>query len=251
MSSDASVVTSGAPLSRDGDSQGLPWSVGGTLDIATPVLLDAPLRPRLFAHFDVAYTYDVEDPVVSQGDPGSPPFLPETSQFVRAIENVGASVRAEAKPLTLSGGIGSVLSFEAMDRGFRIRPTLEWMYQRDTMRSALGSAENEIDDITCGPCRLLYIKTQTEKGFHSLGPGFELEADVGRAGDFLVGFYGAFRALYVVSDRKANVQDTGSWRRLDDQPTTRPDSTFRTRYEREPWHYRFGVGFRVFWSPEE
>lgn len=250
-SADTSVVPSGIPLDRDGESRGIPWTSGVTLDIASPVILDLPGRPRLFAHADIAYTYDLDDPVVSQGDPGEPPFLPETSQFLRAIENVGASVRVEGKPLTFSGGFGTVFSFEAMDRGFRVRPTLEWMYRRDTMKNVLASGENEIDDITCGPCRLLFVKSQTEKGFHSLGPGIELEADVGRAGDFMIGMYGAFRAYYLVGDRKANLRSTGSWRRLDDQPTTRADSTLVSRYEREPWHYRFGVGFRVLWSPEE
>ncbi len=247
MDSDASPY-------KDGDSLGLLWSIGGTADIATPVLLDVPGRPRLFAHGDVGFIYSLEDPVTTEGDPGGQPALP-IGNTLQAITNVGSSVRAEAKPLVLSGGVGGEFSFQAFERGFRVRPTLEWMYRRDTMKVTLGGGETESlipGEEECIPdCRTLFIKQQTEKGYHSLGPGIELETDAGRIGDFLLGFYGSFRAYYIVGDRKANLRLQGSWERLDGSPTTRADTTFSTRYERDPWHYRFGMGFRVLWSPEE
>jgi hypothetical protein len=237
---------------KDGDSLGLLWSIGGTADIATPVLLDVPGSPRLFAHADVGFVYSLEDPVTTEGDPGGRPSLPIGNTF-QSITNVGSSVRAEAKPLVLSGGVGPEFSFQAFDRGFRVRPTLEWMYRRDTMKVTLGGGETEsLTSDACTPsCRTLFIKSQTEKGYHSLGPGIELETDAGRVGDFLLGFYGSFRAYYLVGDRKANLRLQGSWTRLDGQPTTRADTVFSTRYERDPWHYRFGMGFRVLWSPED
>ncbi len=240
---------------KDGDSLGLLWSVGGTADMASPVILDVPGKPRMFAHADVGFVYSLEDPVTSEGDPGGTPRLVEGSNTAEAIAGVGSSVRAEAKPLVLSGGIGSVFEFEVLDRALRIRPTLEWMYRRDTMKATLGGGESESpipNETECVPdCRTVFIKHQTEKGYHSLGPGIEVETDAGRFGDFLLGFYGSFRAYYILGDRKAELQSRGSWSRFDGQATTREDTVFVTRYEREPWHYRFGMGFRVLWSPEE
>ncbi len=255
MSADTRLKPEDPLLDRDGQSLGLPWSFGGTLDLASPVVLDVPGRPRLFAHADVGYTYDVEDPVVTRYDPGGQPNLPANQTSVLTIANVGASVRVEGKPLVFSGGFGTVFAFDAFDRGFRLRPTLEWMYRRDTMKNQLGAGETESTtpgETECAPaCRTLFAESQTEKGFHSLGPGIELEADAGRAGEFLVGFYGSFRAYYLVGDRKANLRTTRSWERTDGQPTTRADTAFITQYEREPWHYRFGFGVRVLWSPED
>ena len=255
MAADIKVKQSDPLLNADGRSVGLPWSIGGTIDIASPVVIDAPGAPRFYSHADVGYTYDVEDPVVTRGDPGNPPVLPPGSTSSIGIQGVGGSVRVESKPLVLSGGVGTVFEFKAFDRGFRFRPTLEWIYGRDTMKNTLGGGESESVGTSCAApttCRTVFIKTQTEKGFHSLGPGLELEADVGRAGDFLVGFYGAFRAYYLVGDRTANQKSTGKWFRLDNgQPSTRQDTVFVTRYEREPWHYRFGFGIRILWSPEE
>lgn len=254
MSANAPIKPGVPDLDANGQSLGLPWSVGGTLDIASPVIFDMRGRPRLFAHADVGYTYDLDDPVVSKGDPGAPPAIADVPiPTATSIENAGASVRAEAVPLVLSGGIGTVFSFEAFDRGFRVRPTLEWMYRRDTMKTTFGTGVTDaLTGQRCVPsCSTVYTKSQTEKGFHSVGPGIEVEADVGRFGEFVVGWYSSFRALYIVGDRKANLKDTASWKRSDGLPSTRPDAVFATEYEREPWHYRFGMGIRILWSPEE
>jgi len=249
----AARMSSDASIDKSDQSHGLPWSVGVTADLATPVLFDLPGRPRAFVRADVGYTADVQDPVVTNGDPGAPPFEPDvTFPSVEGIENVGSVVHAEAKPLLLSGGVGGVFHFEAFDRGFRLRPSLEWMYRRDTMRTVMGGGETEsTTGNLCTPCRTVFIKSQTEKGFHGLGPGVELEADVGRMRDLQIGFYGFLRAYYMVGDRKANLASRGQWQRSDGQPTSRVDTIFRTQYEREPWDYRFGVGIRVLWSPEE
>ena len=236
---------------QEGDSTGFPWMIGGSLEIATPVLADVPGRPRLFAHADVGYAFDTEDPVTSQGDPGNPPRVTGRVPSEESIENVGSSVRVEAEPLVLSGGIGAVFHFEAFERDFRFRPSLEWMYRRDRMRTILGGGETELVGTTlCGPCRTLFIDAQTEKGYHSIGPGLELEVDAARAGDFLLGFYGSFRAYKILGDRRADLVSRGSWQRTDGLPTARPDTLFFTQYEREAWHYRFGAGLRFMWSPE-
>jgi hypothetical protein len=254
MSADTPVRQNQGNLDADGQSFGLPWSVGGTLDLSTPVLLEVPGRPRLFAHADVGFTYDVNDLVVGIGDPGAEPVLPANQTASSAIQNIGASVRAEGKPLTFAGGVGPAFEFHAMERGFRFRPTLEWMYRRDTMKTVFGGGESEAPppQLACIPdCRFVFVRSQTEKGFHLIGPGFEAEADVGRVGDFRVGWYGSFRALYVVRDRKANLRSIGEWQRFDGQPTSRADTEFVTQYEREPWDYRFGMGIRISWLPEE
>lgn len=241
------------PQEVTGDSTGFPWSVGLSAELASPVLAEIAGRPRLYIHGDFSYAVDSEEPVVSTGDPGAPPSIPATATAttVETIENIGAAVRVEAKPLVLSGGVGAVFSFEAWERSFRVRPSLEWIYRRDSINSVLGGGETENPNSTaCTPCRTLFVDAQTEKGYHSLGPGVELEVDAARAGDFLLAFYGSFRAYHILGDRKADLDTVGAWQRTDGLPTSRPDTVFRTRYEREPWHYRFGLGLRFLWSPE-
>lgn len=242
---------------EDGDSTAFAWSVGGSAEIATPVLADIPGRPRLYMHGDVSVTFESDDTVLSDGDPG-PPEVVGTIPTVPGITGVGQSVRAEIKPLLLTGGVGSIWSFEAFERTVRIRPSLEWMYQRQTIKSELGGGENEgTDPILCGPsCRGVFIKSQTEKGYHSLGPGLEIEVDAARAGDVLISFFALGRAYRILGDRKASVGGTGEWFILEQppkeppDPSTREDTEFRATYEREPWHYRVGFGLRFSWLPD-
>jgi len=247
---DRSALAMSGSLGREkGESVGFPWSVGGSLELATPVLADVPGRPRLYVHGDVGYAFDVDDPVLSSGDPGEPPRVTGNPQTVQGIENVGQSIRVEAVPLVLSGGVGAVMQFDVWDRTYRLRPSLEWIFRRDEIESILGAGENVVGGSQCGPCQTLFLRSQTEKGFHSLGPGIELEVDAARAGDFLVAFFASGRVFRILGDRKAELTTTGTFERTDGQPSTTADS-FRIRYEREPWHYRFGVGVRLMWSPE-
>jgi len=253
---DATTSTeSGTRGRNNGDSLGFPWTIGGSLELLTPTLPgfeDVAGRPRFFVHGDIAYGMDSEDPVVSEGDPGDAPVqdLPPPGAPA-AYRNQGSSVRAEAKPLVLSGGLGLAFDFEAWDRKFRVRPTLEWLYQRDTMKIALGAVENEgTGNNLCGPCRTTFIKQQTEKGFHSIGPGIDIDVEAARAGNFLVTFFTSGRIYSIVGDRKAQLNATGSWTNDDGSPTTAPDETFYTEYKRERWHYRFGMGIRFMWMPE-
>lgn len=245
---------SDASAFNDGDSVGFPWSVGISAELASPELpLDFLGNPRWFAHADIGYVFDTEEPVASEGDPGAAPALAEDEagdKTLEGIENVGDSVRIETQPLILTAGTGAIFSFEAWERKLHVRPSIEWMYSRDRIRTILGAAENEVPGGVCGPCRTVYITAQTEKGFHSVGPGIDLELEAGRVGDFMLGVYSTFRAMAIVGDRKVRLDQTGAWERTDGQPTTREDTTYRARYERDLWHYRFGVGLRVSWMPE-
>lgn len=247
----------GASLSSDtrgtaeSESTGFAWSVGGGLELASPELSYVPGHPRFFAHGDLAWATEVNDNVVSDGTPGEPALF-GTVPVVSSIEGVGQELRATVKPLLLTGGVGFSFDFEAYDRQFRIRPSLEWMYQRQTLESVLGSGENEVAGGTCGPCRLLFIQNQKEKGFHSLGPGIEIEAEASRSGNIQSSFFAGFRVYRILGDRDTDAGGVGAWQRTDGAPTTRPNPETRLRalYERKPWHYRFGFGIRLYWLPD-
>ena len=239
---------------QDGESVGLPWSVGGGLELTSPPLLDAYGAPRLVAHAEFAYVVDSSDPVTTVGDPGGRPFVPDFFQSPLSIEGQGAAIRAQAKPWVVTGGIGSQVEFELFDRKVYLRPSVEWMYRRDTIQGILGAGEGEVLDGSgnCDPCRLLFIDAEREKGYHSLGGGFDAGIDAGRSGPFLARFFTTFRVYHVLGDRKADLVADGTWFVEGGGPSERDPqtSTITGRYEREPLHYRVGAGFRVLWSPE-
>ncbi|CAM9870111.1 unnamed protein product, partial [Discosporangium mesarthrocarpum] len=261
-----SIFTAGLPEERaaeantefegfqDGESTGLPWSVGAGLELASPPLFDAPVKPRLLVHAEFAYVLDSNDPVTSVGDPGGRPSVSPFFPAPISIEGQGVALKAQAKPWVLTGGIGSQVEFELFERTVYVRPTLEWMYRRDTLQAIVGAGEGEVLDGSgnCNPCRVLYIDAEREKGYHSLGAGLDASIDAGRAGPMLARFFTTFRVYHILGDRKAELAESGTWELEDGSPSTRvpPTSSFTGRYEREPVHYRVGAGFRVLWSPE-
>jgi hypothetical protein len=236
---------------QDGESVGFPWSIGVEAGFASPVMGSSKLKPRLMVHGGMGYVFDSRDPVSSVDDPGDPPFVPPFQPDPESVENQGSAVKVEAKPMVLTGGIGTLLEFKALERTFYVRPTLEWMYRKDTVQGILGAAEGEVLDSAgnCAPCRLLYINAQTEKGYHSLGAGLETGIDGGRMGDFAVRFFASARVYHILGDRKTAISPAGEWIPTDGQPTARPDTVYNIRYEREPVHYRVGVGLRFVWQP--
>jgi len=260
-----SIFTAGLPEERageadtefegfqDGESTALPWSVGAGLELASPPLFDAPMKPRLVVHAEFAYVLDSNDPITSVGDPGDRPSVSPSFPSPISVEGQGVALRAQAKPWVLTGGIGSQVEFELFERTVYLRPSLEWMYRRDTLQAIVGAGESETTDPdTCTPCRVLFIDAEREKGYHSLGAGLDASIDAGRGGPMLVRFFTTFRVFHILGDRKADLNETGTWELEDGSPSTRvpQTSSFTGRYEREPVHYRVGAGFRVLWSPE-
>lgn len=239
---------------QDGESVGLPWSVGGGLELASPVVVDSFLSPRVVVHAEFGYVVDGNDPVSTVGDPGGRPFVPSFFPAPASIENQGAAVRAQAKPWILTGGIGSQLEFELFERQVYVRPSLEWMYRRDTIQGILGAGEGEMLDGSgnCAPCRILFIDAEREKGYHSLGAGIDAGIDAGRSGPLMARFFTTFRVYHILGDRKSDLVVDGTWVLEDGSPSSRtpPTSTFSGRYEREPVHFRVGAGFRLVWMPE-
>ena len=94
------------------------WSIGGTADMASPVILDVPGKPRGCSRMrDVGFVYSLEDPITTEGDPGRDNRSCKigSGHGGRRSPTIGSSVRAEAKPLVLSGGDRQrVLEFEVL-----------------------------------------------------------------------------------------------------------------------------------------
>ncbi len=251
-----------ASAAQEGESVGFPWSAGGEIGLASPVFMKSALKPRFTIHAGAGYVLDGSDPVSSVDDPGGPPLIVEAN-ILEAAKNIGSSVRVRAKDWVLTGGFGVLFEFEAFERTVFLRPTVEWMYRRDTVTATLGLAEYEDPPDPLSPlcssgaipdklCRSLYSDSQFERGYHSLGIGLEAELDGGRAGDFLVRMYASGRAYHILGDRKLEFSSGATWMTMDGSPTSRssPTTTFSGRYEREPMHYRAAIGIRFLYMPE-
>jgi hypothetical protein len=91
--------------------------------------------------------------------------------------------------------------------------------------------------------------TQT-LGFHSLGPGLEIEVDAARLGDLMLSVYTFGRAYKLLGSRRLEFENVAVWEVEGGGSTMRAPTTVTSVYERDPWHYALGVGVRFLWRPE-
>ena len=255
---------------EDGSSSLIFGTFGASAQVETPRVSSIPGRPRFFARADVFYSVDNKESLASEGVPDDPIAKLGDGYNLEAgpvEQNVGrgTALRPQTEPLILGGGVGVSVETEVSGRTLRIKPSLEWMFQRDEISLEFSDVEGNGSDLErCQPeCRAVSINAQDTKGYHSLGPGVELDYDVGRAGDFSVSLFSRFQALAILGDRKSRLVATGSWQtrtveRINGEnvitsvepATGRADTTVSARYERDTWSYFAGAGFRIYWDPE-
>jgi hypothetical protein len=250
-----------------GDSTALFGLFGASVDLASPEIPGMPISTRFFARADVSVSFDEKESLASEGDPGDPIRDPDANLEggpVGGILGTGTTLRVQAEPLILSAGMGLTFTTEIAERAVRIKPSLEWQYQRDEIYLRFADIESEgPNPEQCGPCRATAFQSQTTKGFHSLGPGVEIDVDSGRIGDFRISVFSQFRALGIVGDREAYLDATGAWytrtvERINGQNVVtsiepadgRADTTVVSRYRREPWSFFAAAGVRIVWEPE-
>jgi hypothetical protein len=237
----------------EGDSTAVLGFVGFSAELATPALHRVRGRPRLFVHADASILFDSQESVANQGSPGpleemGPPSNPSQPPPVAAVTGQGSAVKVETQPLGLSAGAGVAFSLEAWQRTIRIKPSAEWQWQQDEVTGQLGVAEAIVaptpPNLPQCPCRTVLVEASTTQGFHSLGPGLEIEMDAARAGPFMLSLYTSGQAYHILGDRTVELTGTGTF---DDGNR---NVSFDAEYEREPWHFRIGVGLRFRWVPE-
>ena len=240
----------------EGDSQTLFWAMGLDLHLQSPELEMVPFAPRFFVRGGAHLGFDNEDPLANEGNPGVPAVVAVGqggTLAADAVENLGSATRVETRPLLWSAGAGLAFDVEVMDLRFRVKPSVEWMWQKDRLRAVMSDAETDSTGTPplCDPCRLISIDKTTSEAYHSIGPGLELEFVAGRIHEKVVmTVFTGFQAMAIIGSRESTFRATGAWSNSDGSPVDRPDSTVTSEYERDRWNYRFGVGVRFHWEPE-
>lgn len=250
LSADYSIDTSERGFFEN-DARPLFFFVGGALQLATPVIADPGPQVRLFGRFGAATSFDGRFGATNEGAPG-PLIIPPnggttgTEPFLNAISGQGSSTQARSEPLILSASFGADLSFEVMGKKLHVKPSLEWIWQEDQVVGLLGFAESTNvppDDPNRCPCRTGFIRAESIEDFQGIGPGLELEVEGSRVGPGLLTAYIGAKAYYAL-DTEVILNATA---RLSDDSR---DLSLRAVYERDPWDYVVGFGFRLYWLPE-
>lgn len=227
--------------------------VTGTLELMSPALLDRFLRPRLFAHADLAGAFTFDRNLAGTGAPGS--FsAPETASTVNrdqeevGIEGQGSRVTARGGDLVVSGGAGVAFTLDALGRRFRIKPSVEYIRREleleGRVHRAVKLTENRgfglgADKDSLLDFRLVQLRASDTVVYHGIGPGLEVEVDTQRIGPILFSVYAQGRGYYFPGDLEETLTATNEFGER---------ATFD--YEFDSWAWRGGAGIRFRFVPE-
>ncbi len=221
----------------------------GTLELATPAVPGVVGSPRLFGHADVGASFASEYDVAKEGAPGklelptSPTTGLPTATFEAFVLGQGSVTRIEWNALAVGAGIGVALTGELGGWRFRIKPSAEYLRQE---LEASGIAHRAISlapaNIATTNFRLIELRGQRTRVYHSLGPGIELELDAARFGPSVMSVFVSGQAYAALGKRDIDFAASFS----------DASGTERATWHFEPaaWFYRGALGFRLRFAPE-
>jgi hypothetical protein len=228
--------------------------VGGSLELMTPSLLgEHLLRPRLFAHADVAAAFAYERNLAGVEGPGE--FaLPKGLVIPRgfdphdalvdeiAIQGQGSRTRMQVERWIYSGGIGLALTTEFLDRRIRIKPSFEYLREEIEYLAVVRRAvqlRRPPGAVDLSGFRLVSLNDTDRETYDGIGPGLELEVDAARLGPFVSSVFVLGRGYYLYGDFDIKMSATNEF-----------GETATWTADLERWAWRGGVGIRFRWEPE-
>ena len=260
----------------DGSDLAVSPFVGGSLEVMTPAL-PIPTRPRLFLSGEILPTFASERELAVKGDPGCvrgpeqgapcakdigvPPPL-STFDEDSAIGQ-GTITSAQVDTLVFGANLGVAFPARVGKRRLRIKPSVGWInYKVDASAIVVDAACNP--KTACTDSQIVFpgfppfiipgfLRETTLTGsgsrtFNGIGPGLDVEMDVGRYGPLGVSLFLGGRAYRILGDRTIAFSASQSF---DDQLGNDVAAGSFT-VDVDPWMYRAHVGIRFAWlgSPD-
>ncbi len=240
--------------------------VGGALELMSPAL-PLPLRPRIFLSGELLPTFASDREVAIEGQPGclrgplpgSPclsddvdmttPNFPENS-----VNGEGSSTKATIDTLVFGATLGVAFPAQLGKRQLRIKPSIGWInYKVDGEGLVVDGACNPPDQcldsilippfVTPGFIRDTTLRGSGSQYFNGIGPGLDVEMDVGRYGPLGVSLLFGARAYRILGDRSFSFDASQSF----DDELGNDLATASFGVEVDPWLYRANVGIRFQW----
>ncbi len=244
--------------------------VGAALELMTPAFA-IPTRPRLFLAGEILPTFANEHSVAVEGDPGcirSPlPGSPcaadvteiGTATYAQdAANGKGTRTAAQIDNLVFGANLGVSFPFQFRMRQMRFKPSIGWInfkvnatgFVSDAACNPTEQCTDTITEIpgfppfiTPGFLREVSLHGAGDQYFNGIGPGFDIDMDVGRYGPLGVSLLVGMRAYRVIGDRKITF---GASQSFNDQ-LGNDVATASFKVEVDPWMFRGNLGIRFEW----
>jgi hypothetical protein len=259
----------------EGDDLAVAPFVGAALEILAPAL-PIPSSPRLFVSGEFLPSFAEERTVAVQGDPGCvrgpEPGAPCARDEVPgqrrtspgmfgevAANGLGSRVTSEVDLLVYGASLGMAFPLRLGERELRLKPSFGWI-------SYEVEAKGLVVDAACDPaarCTDVYalnwmpgdpplqtgflrettLTGEASRRFNGIGPGLDVEVDVGRFGPFGASLFLGGRAYHALEDTTIAFDASQSFNDVLGNDT----ATASFEVEVDPWTYRAHVGVRFHW----
>lgn len=197
--------------SVEGDDLAVTPFVGGSLELMTPRVGLLPGRPRLFVGGELLTLYAQERRIASEGSPRSLalPESAQTSQFLsgKALVGVGTTVTSQVQRVAFGARTGLAFPFEVRERRLWLKPSFGWFqYEVDYEGVIVAGIKpdpinNPNQQTKAFGMREVVFEASGSETFNGIGPGLELEMEVGRFGFLGVSLFLNFDAYWLLGDR--------------------------------------------------
>ena len=150
----------------------------------------------------------------------------------------GSVTRVEPTGAQVSAGIGVSIAVDTPWRRLRVKPSFEYLREEIEVSGIVHRAFSI--DPSVPSFNLVAINAAEERSFHGIGPGLEIETDVGRRGPMLFALAVSGGAYHVLGDRDVVLSSA--------DPTGTESAIWR--YRKDAWTYRVQVGLSLRWAPD-
>lgn len=220
-------------------------------ELMAPALSSSAGKPRPFVHGDIGVIFDSEWNAAKEGSQGNVSFPiidndmdgnADVESSVISATGTGSRAQHQEDQLRLSAGVGVAFELDILGRTVRVRPSIEYQWQRADIGLLVSNGES-LDGGELCPCRILQLSSRETHAFHGIGPGLELELDAGRTGPFAVSILSGIQSYRVLGTRKVRINASDTY---DDGTPASAEAHF----EKARWSFTARVGIRFRWLPE-
>jgi len=243
--------------------------VGASLQLSTPTFEFVPFRPRIFGSAELITYFSPKRKIAREGAPSGVHLpanidLPENASTVSLLGR-GSETTSQVQLLGYGAKLGLAFPFELFGRRLWIKPAAGWTrYEVDIDGIVIHAIKDDFLPPTRPPpaspqygenVRIIQLLGNDSLVLNGIGPGGELELEVGRFGPLGANVFLDVQAYRLFGDRNVSfsstVSLTGPPRKsapLKGLPSFGPDTyTANWEWEADPWLWRTSAGIRIQW----
>lgn len=256
-----------APLRRpeSGSDHSVFPFVGATLQLSSPSIEFLPGRPSVFVSGELNLVFPPVRNVVNEANAGTITIPPDVTSGLMGLpatglQGVGSRTSSEIRTVRWGAGAGLAFPFEFLGRQLRVKPSANWTHFEVDVEGLLVAGLKDDPMPGFGPPFSPNLRDVTLEGrstivVDGIGPGLELEMDVGDIGPFGASVFINANGYRVLGDRDTRIAVTctppdpactGSYLTVEGLPDGIPVDTYTAEwsYEVDPWLYDAEVGLR-------